>query len=507
MSLEGFSFCWLLVVGGYKKESGKNMYKKKSEGWLKHSDFILLDMIFLQLAFILAYNLRFGLGNPYQSEEYLNLAIVYLLVDFVVAILFNSFKNVLKRGRYREFIAVIKHVMLVEGVTLFYLFSTQRGDIYSRISFYMMIPLYILFSYIGRLLWKRRFKKGRFYGGNKSLVIVAPKDTLSGCIENLRNENYNSYSFVGAVVMDADCKGQSIWDVPVVANYNELTDYVCREWVDEVFLSLDFPKEEETELIETVTHMGVAVHMAIARADHLAENRQRMERLGNYTVLTTSVRFATPAELALKRMMDIVGGFVGCVITLLLVIFIGPAIYISSPGPIFFSQERVGRNGKRFKMYKFRTMYLDAEERKADLIEQNRVGDGMMFKLDFDPRIIGNRTLPDGTTREGLGSFLRKTSLDEFPQFYNVLKGDMSLVGTRPPTLDEWSKYKPHHRARMSFRPGVTGLWQVSGRSNITDFEEVVKLDTEYIDEWSIGKDCRILAKTVKVVMGNVGAM
>jgi lipopolysaccharide/colanic/teichoic acid biosynthesis glycosyltransferase len=158
-------------------------------------------------------------------------------------------------------------------------------------------------------------------------------------------------------------------------------------------------------------------------------------------------------------------------------------------------------------MYKFRTMYLDAEERKAELMEQNRVGDGMMFKLDYDPRIIGNRILLDGTVKEGVGSFLRKTSLDEFPQFYNVLKGDMSLVGTRPPTLDEWSKYKPHHRARMSFRPGVTGLWQVSGRSNITDFEEVVKLDTEYIDEWSVGKDVRILAKTVKVVFGNDGAM
>jgi lipopolysaccharide/colanic/teichoic acid biosynthesis glycosyltransferase len=180
---------------------------------------------------------------------------------------------------------------------------------------------------------------------------------------------------------------------------------------------------------------------------------------------------------------------------------------MSSPGSIFFVQERVGRNGKRFKMYKFRTMYLDAEERKAELMAQNRVGDGMMFKLDYDPRIIGNRLLPDGTIKEGIGSFLRKTSLDEFPQFFNVLRGDMSLVGTRPPTMDEWEKYEPHHRARLSFRPGLTGLWQVSGRSNITDFEEVVKLDTAYIDEWSIGEDVRILARTVMVVLGNDGAM
>jgi exopolysaccharide biosynthesis polyprenyl glycosylphosphotransferase len=483
------------------------MYKKKYKGWLKHFDFILLDMIFLQLAFVLGYNLRFGLSNPYQDEEYLNLAIVYLLVDFVVAILFDSFKNVLKRGKYQEFIAVVKHVLLVEGMTVFYLFSTRRGAIYSRISFYLMIPLYILLSYMGRLLWKHRFKKGNFYGANKSMIIIASKKALPECIENIRSANYRIYGFMGAVVIDEECKGQVIEEVPIIANYEDVVDYVCREWVDEVFLHQDFSKGEENKLVETLTHMGVAVHVAIARTDQLTANRQYLERLGNYTVITTGLRFATPAEFALKRLMDIVGGLVGCLITLVLVIFIGPVIYINSPGPIFFSQERVGRNGKRFKMYKFRTMYMDAEERKAELMAQNRVGDGMMFKLDFDPRIIGNRTLPDGTTREGIGSFLRKTSLDEFPQFFNILMGDMSLVGTRPPTVDEWEKYEPHHRARLSFRPGLTGLWQVSGRSRITDFEEVVRLDTEYIDEWSIGEDVRILVKTVGVVLGNDGAM
>jgi lipopolysaccharide/colanic/teichoic acid biosynthesis glycosyltransferase len=158
-------------------------------------------------------------------------------------------------------------------------------------------------------------------------------------------------------------------------------------------------------------------------------------------------------------------------------------------------------------MYKFRTMYPDAEERKAELMEKNRVESGMMFKLDYDPRIIGNRILPDGTVKEGIGSFMRRYSLDEFPQFFNVLKGEMSMVGTRPPTVDEWERYKPHHRARMSFWPGVTGLWQVSGRSDITDFEEVVKLDTGYIDEWNIGKDIQILFKTVGVVFGKNGAL
>ena len=150
---------------------------------------------------------------------------------------------------------------------------------------------------------------------------------------------------------------------------------------------------------------------------------------------------------------------------------------------------------------------MDAEERKKELMAQNKISDGLMFKMDFDPRIIGNKILPDGTRKTGIGEFIRKTSLDEFPQFINILLGDMSLVGTRPPTVDEWELYEPHHRARMSFRPGLTGMWQVSGRSNITDFEEVVKLDTQYISEWSLRLDVKILWKTVWSVFKSDGAM
>ena len=213
------------------------------------------------------------------------------------------------------------------------------------------------------------------------------------------------------------------------------------------------------------------------------------------------MNYATDRQAFAKRALDILGGLVGCFLTGIIFIFVAPAIYISSPGPIFFSQTRIGQNGKTFKMYKFRSMYMDAEERKAELMAQNKVGDGMMFKMDFDPRIIGNKVLPNGKKKTGIGQFIRKTSLDEFPQFFNILVGDMSLVGTRPPTLDEWEKYEPHHRARMSFRPGLTGLWQVSGRSNITDFEEVVKLDTQYIGEWSVKGDISILFKTVMGVL------
>lgn len=155
----------------------------------------------------------------------------------------------------------------------------------------------------------------------------------------------------------------------------------------------------------------------------------------------------------------------------------------------------MGKNGRPFKIYKFRSMYMDAEERKKELMKQNNIKDGMMFKMDDDPRII-----------KGVGHFIRKTSLDEFPQFWNILKGDMSLVGTRPPTMDEWEKYELHHCKCLAIKPGLTGMWQVSGRSDITDFEEVVELDTKYIAEWCLKLDIEILVKTVMVVFRGNGA-
>ena len=150
---------------------------------------------------------------------------------------------------------------------------------------------------------------------------------------------------------------------------------------------------------------------------------------------------------------------------------------------------------------------MDAEARKQELMSQNQMGDGRMFKMDFDPRVIGNKVLPDGTKKTGIGHFIRESSIDEFPQFFNVLKGDMSIVGTRPPLPGEVSQYELHHRARLAIKPGITGMWQVSGRSSITDFEEIVDLDTRYIREWSLWLDIKILLRTVYAVLGKKGAV
>jgi exopolysaccharide biosynthesis polyprenyl glycosylphosphotransferase len=194
-----------------------------------------------------------------------------------------------------------------------------------------------------------------------------------------------------------------------------------------------------------------------------------------------------PDQVLFKRIFDIVGSFAGLFLLLLFYPFLAIGIKINSPGPVFFTQVRVGRNGKRFMIYKFRSMSMDAEEQKQHLLDKNELK-GAVFKMRNDPRV---------TT---IGRFMRKYSLDELPQFINIFKGDMSLVGTRPPTPDEVSNYQKWHYRRMSIRPGLTGLWQVSGRNRIQIFNEIVKLDLKYIDSWSIWLDIKILFKTVFVV-------
>ena len=411
-------------------------------------------------------------------------------------------QGVLKRGYYKELAVTVNHTVLAELFAVLYLFSMQDGDDYSRIALYLMAPVYVVITYTVRLLWKNYLKKKMIDGGERSLLIVTLSDIAEKVVFNIKDHNYEIFHIAGLAITDKDMTGEKIAGIPVVATEKSAVDYVCKEWVDEVFiyLSKDYPLSQA--LMDEFAETGVTVHLNLARIASVPGRKQLVEKVGNYTVLTTSMNYMTPKQAFMKRTLDIVGGLVGCIVTGILFIFIAPAIYIQSPGPIFFSQPRVGKNGKIFKMYKFRSMYMDAEERKKELMERNEM-QGLMFKIAADPRIIGSG--PDGT-KHGLGWFIRKTSLDEFPQFWNVLKGDMSLVGTRPPTEDEWQQYEPSHRARLAVKPGLTGIWQVSGRSDITDFEEVVKLDMKYVKNWNIGMDIRILLKTVGVVLTGSGS-
>ena len=483
------------------------MYKKDSERWIKHVDFIILDMICLQIAFVLAYAIS-GYGFcPYEQVLYRNMAIFLELADLLVISCYGTLRDVLKRGYYRDFTVTLKHSVMVGALGILYLFLNQEGQKYSRLALILTVVLYCVIAYLVRELWKRLLRKQMEDGRDRTLLIITSADMAEQVIQSMKENNYARYTIAGAAIIDKDQTGEVIDGVPVVANKETVPMYVCKEWIDEVLIVTSGILPYPTELIDKLTETGVTIHMNLAKVTNVPGKKQFVEKVGAYTVLTTSMNYASSFQLMLKRLTDIVGGLVGCIFTGIIFLFVAPAIYIASPGPIFFAQERVGKNGKHFKMYKFRSMYMDAEERKAELMKDNKLGDGKMFKLDFDPRVIGNRILPDGTHKTGIGDFIRRTSLDEFPQFFNVLKGDMSIVGTRPPLISETNLYELHHRARLAIKPGITGMWQVSGRSDITDFEEVVRLDKEYISNWNIEMDIKILFKTVMVVFKKEGSM
>ena len=461
------------------------MYKKSPQGWLKHWDFILVDIICLQLAFVVAYFVRMGFGNPYSDQMYRTVALVFVLCQLVVMFLGQSYKEILKRGYYSEFTKTAKHVLMVMLLSVLYLFVTQQADTYSRLTLFYTAFLYLCFDYVGRV-WRKEYviKRNATAKKEKSMVVVASLAEAEETIQKLMGGPIQNFSISGIALLDQNAGTTEIAGIPVIGNIDTVGEYLCHEWVDEVFVKIDEKEPYPQKLIDEIITMGMTVHLSLGEMEKSLSGQNFIERIGEYTVITSSINTASPKQMLYKRLMDIAGGIVGCLCTLLLIIIIGPVFYI----------------------HKLRSMYMDAEARKAELMSQNKM-DGLMFKMDYDPRIIGSEKKDKNGNPKGIGNFIRKTSLDEFPQFWNVLKGDMSLVGTRPPTVDEWEQYELHHRSRMSTKPGITGMWQVSGRSDITDFEEVVKLDTGYIENWSIGLDCRILLKTVSSVLKNEGSV
>ena len=481
------------------------MYKRNAQGWSKHFDFIMVDIISLQIAFILAVALR-NHAWAYDTPQYRTLGFVLFLADATALVLRNSMHNVVTRGYFVEAKETFKNCFYVFAIALIFVFSTQSGKAYSRIILYLVFGFHFVISYVFRILWKWFIKKNGINRGSKtSMLVIAAPNRVETILKRLSSDNLAAYRITGVVLTEQD-ERQAIGGFPVVSDLDGAADYIVREWIDSVYIDAPLTDAKLIHLMDDCTQMGVPTHYHVPNMSRDGVKRFS-EKVGGTTVLTTSINYATPIQALMKRCFDILAGLVGSLVALLVIAIVGPIIKKQSPGPILFAQERIGKNGKRFKMLKIRSMYMDAEERKKDLMSQNRVKDGMMFKLDFDPRIIGNEILPDGTKKTGIGEFIRKTSLDEFPQFFLVLAGVMSTVGTRPPTVDEWEKYEYHHRARLAIKPGVTGMWQTSGRSEITDFEEVVRLDTEYITNWSLGLDLKILFKTIGVIFSHKGAM
>lgn len=468
------------------------MYKKEKRSWMKHLDFTILDIICLQAAFIVAYMFWLGPGLVYQDALYQRLTIILVMVQICVIFFTEPYKDILRRDKIQELKVVIINNTMIFLSLILYMYMIKMSEGYSRMTLFVYWGLSMCFSYAGHILLKQSVRKRVRDARNSSVMLLfTAGDVAEACIRDFEDNRYRNFIIKGIVITDDNCVGEVIREVPVVANADTFMDYIRTNVVDEVFINGNDISESEA-LAAELLEMGITVHLKLVHETKLMPNKV-VERCGKYMVLTTSMCIASPRQLFIKRCMDIAGSIVGLIIMGIAFIIFAPQIKRQSPGPIFFSQVRVGKNGRKFKIYKFRSMYMDAEERKAELLDRNEMN-GLMFKMENDPRIFP------------VGKFMRKYSIDELPQFWNILKGDMSLVGTRPPTVDEFVRYEAHHRARLGIKPGLTGMWQVSGRSKITDFEEVVNLDTQYISEWNLSMDIRILLKTVDVVIRGRGA-
>ncbi|MBR6643585.1 MAG: sugar transferase [Lachnospiraceae bacterium] len=324
--------------------------------------------------------------------------------------------------------------------------------------------------------------------------LNAPRVLLVGDIARL--EKFKSFLFKSntSVQLIGYVSLEENHDTHYLGHVSNLEEILLKHNIGQVYLM--HCKDDEIDIqpyIDICLEMGVSIRVIMSL--YKAHGAQRyVSSVGTYPVITYHKVCLNQSSKFAKRVIDIFGSLVGIILFSPIMLLAAIAIKLDSKGPVLFKQQRAGLNGRPFKMYKFRSMCVDAEELKEKLREQNEVKDGMMFKIKDDPRI----------TR--VGKFIRKTSIDELPQFFNVLLGSMSLVGTRPPTMDEVAKYERSHWRRMSIKPGITGMWQVSGRSQITDFDEIVELDTEYIDKWSIWFDFWIMIKTVFSLLRRKGA-
>lgn len=469
------------------------MYRRFDNQYLKHIDFVFADSVMWQVAFLVAYWVRFGFSSPFRVDYYLQVSILLFVINICVVFFGKIYYGVLKRTPFIEAVQVVKQVAITIALLLLYLYLTKQNEPMSRIFFGYLVISALLFIYSVRCLHKHLLKKhlSKKKENLHSVLVFCERKDAEEMLVNIEKAEWRA---VGFCFSDEDRTGESVGDVPVVANAENLLEYMRKNVVDGLFIAVSGIEKLPSDIQKTCMEMGVSTHIKIIE-DLSLGGESMLDTVGDFTVLTRSIKIATSGQILIKRFFDICAGLAGIIVTGLCCIFVAPAIYLKSPGPIFFSQTRIGKNGRKFRIYKFRSMYMDAEERKKELMAQNKIADGMMFKMDDDPRII-----------KGIGHFIRDYSIDELPQFWNVLKGDMSLIGTRPPTVEEYEKYDFHHKVRLAMKPGITGMWQTSGRSNITDFEEVVALDAYYITNWSFALDVKILLKTIKVVFKKDGA-
>jgi exopolysaccharide biosynthesis polyprenyl glycosylphosphotransferase len=433
---------------------------------------------------------------------------VLLVVAFYIS---YSLTNI-----YRPLNPITNYAFMLVGFIGFYLYFAWTRSLFSILNFNWMAGLYkrilMIFLSAGMLgaallyLVPDSFNSRNLYfifALTSFVLITTEKLLVKEFIARLRRNNKNITPIIllgrgriaSQVYQEICCHPE--WGLRIIGRYDltitpiDFEEVLKTSYIEEVFFCIPrkltkdgFAVDSYLQICEEIGRPA-RVFMNISGATYFA--RWEYHRFMDRPTLISHTVELDPDQVLFKRIFDIAGSLVGICILLCLYPWLAFAIKISSKGPVFFKQVRVGRNGKRFVIYKFRSMSSDAEQKLKALEEFNQC-DGAVFKMKDDPRVTK------------IGKLMRKLSLDELPQFINVFKGEMSLVGTRPPTPDEVGKYQKWHHRRISIRPGITGLWQVSGRNKITNFDEIVKLDLKYIDSWSIQKDIKIIIKTVLVL-------
>jgi len=467
---------------------------KEQAGLIKKIN-IAVDVAALFAAFWLGYQIRSNYGGLYDIHHYAWLLLVIIPLWLFLLNYFGMYSS-LRGSSFSKLFAILFKVHLIGGVIVSSSIYLVEPKGFSRGFFTIFMILSFFLIGTEQLLVRSFLRFIRLQGYNfRNILLVGAGQSVERIIDLIELHKSWGLRIVGIIQPESRPLREEVKGHVILGTLDDILDVCKTIQVDEVIFSTT--REECRFDIEhyilLLAELGITARTALNTFYSLRSRTELSMFHNELPMLTFKPAGFTEEQLFLKRCIDIAGGMVGVLLLLLLTPFIAFAIRMESPGPIFFGQTRVGENGRRFTCWKFRSMYLDAEERKRELLHLNEMG-GAIFKIRDDPRV----------TR--VGRFLRKTSLDELPQFWNVLRGEMSLVGTRPPTPDEVEKYENWQRRRISIKPGLTGLWQVSGRNSINDFNEVVRLDLKYIDSWSLSLDFKLLLKTLKVVFLREGA-
>ena len=447
--------------------------------------YIMFDILFGLLAYILA-GLFSHMGTTFLEQSYFLICVAFMLI-FVLANKESRLYNVTTFFYVDRIIKrVTKSFIIAGGVTSTLLFYVGRAKVDQRFYIIYLVTSFVLL--LGNAFFVRYVLMKRLADAPRTLIIGNRERFQK--FERFVGQSNLEMEIVGYVCISDD----DFTEDEYVGKLSELEDVIHQLAIDQVYIMQRRSNQIDIQpYLNMCMEMGVTVRI-IMNAFRAGAAQTYVSSVGTYPILTYHMVSLNTTERFIKRCIDIIGSLFGIILSSPVMLITAILIKIESEGPVIFKQERVGQNGRHFFMYKFRSMCVDAEEKKQELMEQNEMDSSFMFKMQDDPRITK------------VGRFIRKTSIDELPQFFNVLKGDMSLVGTRPPTLDEVELYERGHWRRMSIKPGITGMWQVSGRSSITDFDEIVELDTQYIDRWNVLLDIQILIKTVLQVFRKKGA-